>query len=100
MSVLKHQEVRCFCPRRQLLGIYVTGVDEDIQPYFHIKSYKGGTLYTEVKIFDGMFRVCCRNCTRWHLVKLLNGSFKIEQVPEFPRMVDATQGDAVTSAPR
>lgn len=98
--MLRRREVRCICSRRPLLGVLVDGVDEEVRPYFHIKSYKASRLYTENELFDGELHVRCRDCMRWHMVIMHEGNFKIEQMAELPDMLDAPTIDAVTSAPR
>lgn len=67
-------ELRCFCRRKPLLAI--CGRDKRTgEPYVHIKTWKGQRLYTEVVITAGTARIHCRECLRWHTIRI-----KIEKV--------------------
>ena len=59
-------ELRCFCRRSPLLATY--GVDEEGKLYVHVKVYKQGRIFGEVLIVEGVVKVRCRECLRWHRV--------------------------------
>lgn len=59
-------ELRCFCSREPLLATY--GLDEKGKPYVHVKVYKQGRIYGEVLVTEGVVKLHCRECLRWHAV--------------------------------
>lgn len=75
-------ELRCFCRRRPLLA--VCGRDARTgEPFVHVKAYKQQRLITEVVVTAGTARIHCRECLRWHTVRIRieNVSFKPEPLP-------------------
>ena len=72
-------EVRCFCRRKPLLAI--CGRDtKSGEPFIHIRSAKGDKLNVEVVITSGTARVRCRECERWHKIRIKH--VNIESEPE------------------
>lgn len=71
------QEIRCYCRQHTLLGKF-TMEDDTGEPVIHIKSWKGGTLYTEVVIVSGVVSIRCRNCYRWHRIRIKRGAPRLE----------------------
>lgn len=61
-------ELRCFCSRRPILAFY--GMTEYSKLYVHVKVYKQSRIYGEVIIEGGVVRLHCRECLRWHKVKI------------------------------
>lgn len=65
-------EIRCFCARRPLLGVY--GRDADGKLFIHIKVYKQSRLYAEIFVDgDATCRIRCRECLRLQKVKIVSG---------------------------
>jgi len=62
-------ELRCFCSRSPLLAIY--GVDEHGKLYVHVKIFKQNRIYGEVLVREGRVSLHCRECLRWHTVKII-----------------------------
>lgn len=75
-------EVRCFCSRRPLLA--VAGRDTKTgHGFVHIKSWKGGRLYVEAIVTQGVAHIRCRECLRWHTVRIIHDvSVKQEKLPD------------------
>lgn len=74
------QEIRCFCSRKPLLA--VGGRDTRTgQGFIHVKTWKGGRLYAEVVITEGTARIRCRECLRWHSVRIVKSRLEIKQEP-------------------
>lgn len=72
------RELRCFCTRRPLLG--VIGQDA-VGTYLHIKVYKQGRIYGEVVAYAGPVKILCRECLRWHVVKIEKMRVDFQQIP-------------------
>lgn len=73
------QEVRCFCQREPLLA--VCGRDtRSGQPFVHVKTWKQRRLYTEVVVTSGEVRIRCRECFRWHTIRIVH--LKVDITPE------------------
>lgn len=64
----KH-ELRCFCSRGPLLAVY--GLDQRGKIYVHVKIYKQNRIYGEILVIEGVVRLHCRECLRWHTVRLV-----------------------------
>lgn len=78
----KRLEVRCFCKREPLLA--VCGRDAKSGDLFvHIKSVKNQRISTEVVVTSGVVRVRCKECLRWHKIRILpiNIEHKAEELP-------------------
>lgn len=67
-GVKSRHELRCFCSRRPILAFY--GVTGRNKLYVHVKVYKQSRIYGEVIIEGGVIRLHCRECLRWHKVKI------------------------------
>lgn len=61
-------ELRCFCGREPLLATY--GIDEEGRLYVHIKIFKQRRIFGEVLVTEGKVKLHCRECLRWHTVKI------------------------------
>ena len=75
-------EIRCFCSRSPLLGIF--GVGKNGRPFIHVKVWKQNRLYTELVIAgrDAETSIKCRECYRWYRVFItFNNSAGIAEVP-------------------
>ena len=44
------------------------------EPWVHVKSWKKGKLYTEVVATAGIVHIRCRDCGRWHRVRIIKGA--------------------------
>lgn len=64
----ERQELRCFCARQPLLACY--GNDKG-NLYVHVLVYKQNRIYAEVLVTDGVVQLRCRECLRWHKVKIV-----------------------------
>lgn len=62
-------ELRCFCSRAPLLAMY--GVDEHGKLYVHVRIFKQNRIYGEVIVREGRVSLHCRECLRWHTVKII-----------------------------
>lgn len=49
------------------------------QPFIHVKSWKQNRLYTEVIVTEGTVRIHCRECLRWHTVRILHTSLDVQE---------------------
>lgn len=79
-------ELRCFCNRQPLLAVY--GVDEKGKLYVHVRVFKQRRVYGEVLITEGIVKIHCRECLRWHTVTIIQpGRAKLEET-DVPPMVD------------
>lgn len=76
------KELRCFCKQLPLLATY--GVDSRGKLFVHIKVYKGSRIYHESVIMEGVVKIRCRNCLRWHRVNIVGNEAELTrtQVPE------------------
>ena len=67
VSVGAKGDIRCFCSRHPLLGVYAVGVDG--RPFVHVKVWKQGRLYTEIVVTgDAELSMKCRECYRWYRI--------------------------------
>jgi hypothetical protein len=80
-------ELRCFCSRHPLLATY--GLTQQGKVYLHIKVYKQGRIYGEVVVEDGKVSLHCRECLRWHSVKVTQ--------PNRPQLVEEESPPAVVA---
>lgn len=72
-------ELRCYCKSTPLLAVCgrdsLTG-----DPFVHVKSVRNGNINAEVIAHEGMIRIRCKRCQRWHTVTIKRVS--VEQVAE------------------
>lgn len=83
----KH-ELRCFCKLEPLLAVY--GVNEQGKLYVHVKIYKQRRIYGEVLVEGGIVRLRCRECFRWHNVKITQPDRAILEEDSHPTALAAT----------
>lgn len=62
----REKELRCFCRGEPLLATY--GVDSRGKLFVHVKIYKQNRIYGELIFEEGVVKIRCRNCLRWHRV--------------------------------
>lgn len=85
-------ELRCFCQRKPLLATY--GLYKD-QIYVHVKVHKQARIYGEVLVTGGTVKIHCRECLRWHTVRIVQPNVaSLEEtdepvVPNYPVVGDA-----------
>ena len=65
----REKELRCFCKSEPLLATY--GVDRRGKLFVHIKVYKQKKIYSESVHMDGIVKIRCRVCLRWHRVNIV-----------------------------
>lgn len=81
MSSTGHLDARCSCLHRPLLA--VCGRTSDGKGYVHIKAWKGRRLLTEAVVTSGEVSIRCRECDKWHTIKMVYGKAP-EQVRNSP----------------
>lgn len=86
---LVNKELRCFCSRKPLLATY--GLDESRKLFIHIKIYKQHRIFGEIVVTEGDVRIACRDCFRWHRVKIVQ--------PERAELVETSRPDVVAERP-
>lgn len=60
--------LKCFCTRRPVLAVY--GVNSQGKLFVHIKIWKQNRIFGEILVTDGTVKLHCRECLRWHTVKI------------------------------
>lgn len=83
----KHQ-LRCFCSRNPLLGVY--GIDNKGRTYVHCRVYKQSKIYGDWISYGGEVKILCRDCFRWHVITFTgpNNSRAILEESATPAEVD------------
>lgn len=76
----REHELRCFCKRQPLLATF--GVDSKGQLFVHVKIYKANRIFGELVIEGGVVKIRCRECLRWHTIRLRPGSAFLEETAE------------------
>lgn len=84
----KH-ELRCFCRTEPLLAVY--GVDESGQLYVHVKIWKQSRIYGEIIVTGGVVKLRCRECLRWHKIRILQ--------PDHAELVEDSEPTALVVTP-
>lgn len=73
-------ELRCFCSRGPLLAMY--GLDHDGNLYVHVRIYKQNRVFGDILYIGGTVKIMCRECLRWHKVKIVQPNVaKLEETP-------------------
>lgn len=55
------------------------GVEKTGKIYIHVKIYKQGRVYGETYHTDGTVMIRCRNCMRWHRVRITSAAVRLEE---------------------
>jgi hypothetical protein len=78
----RERELRCdLCVRRPLLATY--GINEKEQVFIHVKIWKARRIFGELIIEEGSkVRLRCRECGRWHVIKLIGKHASLEETFE------------------
>lgn len=71
-------ELRCFCVRKPLLAICGTDT-KTFQPFVHVKSMRKDNLNAEIVVTEGTVRIRCRDCYRWHTVRIIKNDLQVKQ---------------------
>lgn len=73
----REKELRCFCSREPLLATY--GIDSREKLYLHVKIYKARRIYGELVIEGGLVKIRCRDCLRWHKIRVVQHKAVLEE---------------------
>lgn len=79
-------ELRCFCSRAPLLGVY--GLDSDDKPFIHVKVYKQQRIFGEFIFKGGLVKMRCRECYRWYNIFIREGLGPRLEESEKPRELE------------
>jgi hypothetical protein len=71
-------ELRCFCSRSPLLAMY--GIDFEGKLFIHIRVYKQSRIFGEVLCHGGEVSLKCRECLRWHRIRIRDKTPSLEEV--------------------
>lgn len=78
---LVKKPLKCFCTRKPILAMY--GLDAQGKLFVHIKIYKQNRVYGEILVTEGTVKLRCRECLRWHTVKIRQpGTAALEETQE------------------
>jgi hypothetical protein len=73
----REHELRCFCARNPLLATY--GIDKRGNLFIHVKIWKSDRIFGELVIEVGIVKIRCRNCLRWHVVRIVGRKATLEE---------------------
>ena len=73
-------ELRCFCRTEPLLATY--GIDSGGTLFVHVKIWKAKRIFGELIIEGGVVKIRCRNCLRWHVIRIAGGKASLEETQE------------------
>lgn len=77
--------LRCFCELAPVLGTY--GIDEQGELYVHIIIRKSKRIHGEL-IARGDVQLKCRDCARWHTIKIVQpNEMKLKETQTPPMLV-------------
>jgi len=80
MSRRREKELRCFCSREPLLATY--GVDSKGKLFLHVKIWKARRIYGELVVEGGLVKIRCRDCLRWHTIRVQNNRAFLQETDE------------------
>lgn len=82
----REKELRCFCHSEPLLATY--GIDGKGKLFVHVKIWKARRIFGELVIEGGIVKIRCRNCLRWHVVRINQHHATLQEThEEMPVMV-------------
>jgi len=82
----REHELRCFCSRCPLLATY--GIDSRGKLFIHVKIWKQRRIFGELVIEGGIVKIRCRDCLRWHVVRIHQDQAILQEThEELPVMV-------------
>lgn len=73
----REKELRCFCRHEPLLATY--GIDKHHKLFLHVKIWKARRIYGELVIEGGLVKIRCRDCLRWHTVRVHQNSATLQE---------------------
>lgn len=76
----REHELRCFCARTPLLATF--GIDSKGVLYIHVKIWKARRIFGELVVEGGIVKIRCRNCLRWHTVRIVGKEASLEETHE------------------
>jgi len=79
MSARREKELRCFCERKPLLATY--GI-KDGKLFVHVKIWKARRIFGELVIEGGIVKLRCRDCLRWHKIRLVQDKAVLEKTEQ------------------
>lgn len=88
--------MRCFCRGEPLLAVYGREPGGDL--YIHVKIYKQSRVYGETYHTAGVVKIRCRNCSRWHRVRIVNQKATLE-VTEPPVVAEENRPGPIVASP-
>jgi hypothetical protein len=76
----REKELRCFCSRTPLLATY--GIDSRGKLFVHVKIWKQKRIFGELVVEGGVVRLRCRDCLRWHVVRIYQNQAVLAETDE------------------
>ncbi len=76
----REKELRCFCNRQPLLATF--GIDSKGKLFIHVKIYKARRIFGELVIEGGVVKLHCRECLRWHVIRISQNSAVLQETHE------------------
>jgi hypothetical protein len=76
----REKELRCFCGREPLLATY--GIDSKGKLFVHVKIWKARRIFGELVIEGGIVRIRCRDCLRWHVIRIYQDQAILQETRE------------------
>jgi len=70
------------------------GLDDKNKPFVHIRIYKQSRVFGEIIFNFGEIRIKCRDCYRWHIIRILGNKAVLEDLPDEKDVVDLVDPDA------
>lgn len=88
MKQKTQNQIRCFCGRKTLLGVY--GLDENNKIYIHFKVHKQDRIFFEGIVTEGTIKLVCRDCLRWHKIRIVDRKATLDEIPAPAELVGNT----------
>lgn len=71
------QTFRCICFKQPILA--VIKADEEDKPFVHLRVYKQTRIFGEIVFTFGEMHLKCRECYRWHRIRIVRGKATMEK---------------------
>lgn len=84
------EPLRCDCHRRTVLAMF--GRDEKTgEPIVHVRTWRNNKIHVDVVVTSGVVRVLCRDCGRYHVIRMVKGQPKLSPavMDDFGEMIEA-----------
>lgn len=81
-------QLRCFCGHKTLLAVY--GLNEQGELYVHVKVFKQDRIFGEIIVTEGKIKLHCRDCLRWHKVRIVQPGKPVLEETSDPAEIAAT----------